>query len=46
VPGASDQVVARLDAASGAREGERLELWFDTRKLHVFDPANGANLTL
>jgi multiple sugar transport system ATP-binding protein len=45
VPGASDQVVARLDAASRAREGERLELWFDTGKLHVFNPENGANLT-
>ena len=45
VPGATDQVVARLDAASRAREGERLELWFDTSKLHVFNPANGANLS-
>jgi multiple sugar transport system ATP-binding protein len=45
VPGASDQVVARLDTASRAREGERLELWFDTSKLHVFNPANGANLS-
>jgi multiple sugar transport system ATP-binding protein len=45
VPGASDQVVARLDAASRAREGERLELWFDASKLHVFNPANGANLS-
>src|SRR5919197_268004 len=43
VPGASDQVVARLDTASRAREGERLELWFDTGKLHVFNPADGAN---
>jgi len=46
VPGGADQVVARLDAASRAREGEQLELWFDARKLHLFNPENGAHLTL
>jgi multiple sugar transport system ATP-binding protein len=45
-PGGADQVVARLDAASRAREGQRLELWFDPRKLHLFNPGNGAHLTL
>jgi multiple sugar transport system ATP-binding protein len=44
VPGASDQVVARLDPASRAREGERLELWSDPRKLHLFNPENGVHL--
>jgi multiple sugar transport system ATP-binding protein len=44
VPG-SDQVVARLDPASQAREGQRLRLWFDPGKLHLFDPDNGAHLT-
>ena len=39
-------ITARLDAASRAREGQQLELWFDARKLHVFDPATGENLTL
>ena len=45
-PGGSDQVVARLDPASRAREGQQLELWFDPGKLHLFNPANGAHLTL
>ena len=44
-PGGSDQVVARLDPASRAREGQQLELWFDPGKLHLFNPANGAHLT-
>jgi multiple sugar transport system ATP-binding protein len=42
----ADQVVARLDAATRVHEGETAELWADTRAIHVFDPANGANLTL
>jgi multiple sugar transport system ATP-binding protein len=45
-PGGSDQVVARLDPASRAREGQQLELWFDPGKLHLFNPADGAHLTL
>jgi multiple sugar transport system ATP-binding protein len=45
-PGGSDQVVARLDPASRAREGQQLRLWFDPAKLHLFNPANGAHLTL
>jgi multiple sugar transport system ATP-binding protein len=46
VPDVADQVVARLDAASRAREGQRVELWVDTGKLHLFNPDNGAHLTL
>jgi multiple sugar transport system ATP-binding protein len=46
VPGGSDQIVARLDPASRAHEGERLELWFNPHKLHLFNPDNGAHLTL
>jgi multiple sugar transport system ATP-binding protein len=41
-----ENVVARLDAATGIREGQNAELWADVRKIHVFDPASGANLTL
>jgi multiple sugar transport system ATP-binding protein len=41
-----DQVVARLDAATHVREGEAAQLWGDTRAIHVFDPTNGANLSL
>jgi multiple sugar transport system ATP-binding protein len=39
-------VVTRLSAASGARQGESLQVWLDTAKVHVFDPSNGRNLTL
>ena len=45
-PGGSDQVVARLDPASRAREGQQLELWFDPGKLHLLYPDNGVHLTL
>jgi multiple sugar transport system ATP-binding protein len=45
-PGGSDQVVARLDPASRAREGQQLELWFDPARLYLFNPRNGAHLTL
>ncbi|MFI9330997.1 ABC transporter ATP-binding protein [Kitasatospora sp. NPDC052868] len=39
------QVVARIGTATRAAEGSPLELWLDTDRLHVFDPATGANLT-
>jgi multiple sugar transport system ATP-binding protein len=46
VPGAGEsQVVARLDPTSKAREGEQIQLWMDTRKLHLFAASDGANLT-
>jgi multiple sugar transport system ATP-binding protein len=41
-----DTVVARLDAATGIREGQDAELWVDTRAMHVFDPSSGRNLSL
>ena len=40
------QVTARLDAASGAKEDEELEFWLDLRRVHVFDPESGENLTV
>jgi multiple sugar transport system ATP-binding protein len=46
VPQSGDQLVARLDPASRAREGERLELWVDPHKAQLFNPQNGAHLTL
>ena len=46
VPGGdAKQVVARLSPESKAKRGEDLEMWVDTRKLHLFDPENGQSLT-
>jgi multiple sugar transport system ATP-binding protein len=44
--GSGDTVVARLDAATGIREGHDAELLVDARAMHVFDPASGRNLSL
>ncbi|GCB49092.1 ABC transporter ATP-binding protein [Streptomyces sp. NL15-2K] len=41
----AQQLVARLDAATRAREGQPVELRLDMSKAHVFDPATGTNLT-
>ena len=41
----ASQVVARLSAESGARQGGEVELVLDTDKVHVFDAQSGANLT-
>jgi multiple sugar transport system ATP-binding protein len=38
------QVVARLEAASKVRQGEEVELWFNSEHLHLFDPENGRSL--
>jgi multiple sugar transport system ATP-binding protein len=47
VPGASEgQVTARLEAASQVQQGQEVELWLDSSKLHFFDPESGANLAL
>ena len=45
VPANESQVVTRLSAASGASEGQKLDVWIDTDKIHLFDPADGRNLT-
>ena len=42
--GDSQQVVARLDAASRARPGEQVEMVLDTRHLQLFDPDGGKSL--
>jgi len=39
------QLVTRLSAASGAKEGEQVEVWFDADKVQLFDPSTGKNLT-
>ena len=41
-----ETVVARLDPASRVTEGASARLWVDTRKLHIFDPSSGLNLSL
>ena len=46
IGGSSETVVARLDPASPHHRGRDARLWVDVRKLHVFDPATGRNLTL
>jgi multiple sugar transport system ATP-binding protein len=43
--GASGHAVARVDANSGVQAGQRSKLWLDIRKLHLFDPQDGASLT-
>ncbi len=39
------QAIVSIDAGSRVREGREAEFWLDTRKLHVFDPLTGENLT-
>jgi multiple sugar transport system ATP-binding protein len=43
--GASGHAVARVDAASEVRAGQRSKLWLDTEKIHLFDPSSGQSLT-
>jgi multiple sugar transport system ATP-binding protein len=44
--GAGETVVARFDPATRLTEGDHAEIWVDTRRVHVFDPDTGQNLTL
>jgi len=43
--GEDEVLVARLDAASGVRQGQEAELWLDVSKLHFFDLDSGRSLT-
>ena len=36
----------RMHGYRRAREGHKLELWVDPHKAHLFNPQNGAHLTL
>jgi multiple sugar transport system ATP-binding protein len=46
VPGGdTGTLVTRLSATSGATEGQKVDVWLDTSKIQVFDPASGKNLT-
>ena len=46
VAGSADgvQVVARLAAASGIKQGQEARLWVDTSQLQLFDPETGRSL--
>ncbi len=44
--GGGDLVVARLNPESKVTQGQGVELWLDTSKIHVFDPDSGRNLAL
>jgi multiple sugar transport system ATP-binding protein len=39
------QLVAAIDANSRIEDGQDAKLWFDSSKMHFFDPASGENLT-
>ena len=40
------QLVVSLDGASRISEGDDAKIWVDARKIHLFDPATGENLTM
>lgn len=39
------QLVVAVDSSSRLRGGDSAELWIDTRRIHLFDPETGENLT-
>ncbi|MFL6097635.1 MAG: ABC transporter, partial [Blastococcus sp.] len=39
------QAIISIDSTSRIRAGREAEFWLDTRKVHVFDPTTGENLT-
>jgi multiple sugar transport system ATP-binding protein len=39
------QAIVSIDSTSRIREGREAEFWLDSRKVHVFDPTTGDNLT-
>jgi len=43
--GMRTQLVVALDAMSRVRDGDRAKLWFDPRRIQLFEPGTGANLT-
>ena len=44
--GLRTQLVVSLDGASRIKEGEEAEIWVDGRRIHLFDPGTGENLTV
>jgi multiple sugar transport system ATP-binding protein len=45
VPASESELVTRLSATSAAKEGEKVDVWFDADKVQLFDPSTGKNLT-
>jgi multiple sugar transport system ATP-binding protein len=45
VAASGTQLVTRLSATSAAKEGEKVDVWFDADKVQLFDPSSGKNLT-
>jgi multiple sugar transport system ATP-binding protein len=43
--GEEGRIVARLDPASGVKEGQEAELWVDASRVHLFDADSGESLT-
>ncbi|MCY7402910.1 MAG: sn-glycerol-3-phosphate ABC transporter ATP-binding protein UgpC [Nocardioides sp.] len=43
--GMRTQMVIAVDGMSTLADGEQATLWFDPRRMHVFDPETGENLT-
>ncbi|MET0728222.1 MAG: ABC transporter, partial [Acidimicrobiales bacterium] len=39
------QLVVALDPASAVEAGSEAQLWFDPRRVHIFDVESGENLT-
>jgi multiple sugar transport system ATP-binding protein len=39
------QAIVSIDSTSRIRVGREAEFWLDSRKVHVFDPSTGENLT-
>ncbi|MDQ4038162.1 MAG: sn-glycerol-3-phosphate ABC transporter ATP-binding protein UgpC [Actinomycetota bacterium] len=39
------QLIIAIDSTSRIRPGRQSEIWVDTRKMHLFDPKTGLNLT-
>ncbi|MGZ4476966.1 MAG: TOBE domain-containing protein, partial [Nocardioides sp.] len=40
------QLVITLDGGSAVQAGDRIKIWMDAAKVHLFDPATSENLTV
>jgi multiple sugar transport system ATP-binding protein len=45
-PPGGPEVIARVGAKSSLTEGQEGELWLDTSRIHLFDPADGERLAM